>query len=128
MPASESDAVAYKLMPFFIARFIANGNVYDPETNTRTKFAAEDIEALEEQYGLDKNQCNAFVRKVYAKHSEESAFRTYIGVPKPGKNVRKTHSSFFHARSIAVRFIFWFRRHVAIFVQNLKLLIMIISQ
>ena len=103
MPASEADAVAYKLMPFFVARFIANGNVYDPETNTRTKFADKDLEALEEQYGLDKNQCNAFVRKAYFNHKSEASFRNYIGVDAnhevPTVNeVNSTCNSYFFTR------------------------------
>jgi hypothetical protein len=88
MPAStsgEDRAIAHKLMPFFVARFIANGNVYDQDR--RTTFTDEDKAALKAQHKLETEQCTCFARNAYARHQSEDSFRKYINVPKTGNSV-----------------------------------------
>ncbi len=92
MPASVASTgagreIAQWLLPVFVARFIANGNLYDTDPNTRTRFTDEDMDELKHQYDIDPDQCKRFATKAYFNHKNEEAFRDYIGVPKPGKNV-----------------------------------------
>ena len=85
--------IAQWLLPVFVARFIANGNRYDPDPNTRTRFTEEDIDELTHKYAVDSEQCNRFAKKAYLNHKGEKAFRSYIGVPEPGNDVRHFSSS-----------------------------------
>jgi hypothetical protein len=95
MHASSSGAVreiAQWLLPVFVARFLANGNRYDTDPSTRTRFTDEDMDELNHKYNIDSEQCKRFATKAYFKHKSEEAFRDYIGVPEPGKNVRNIYS------------------------------------
>jgi hypothetical protein len=80
--------IAQWLLPVFIARFLANGNRYDTDPNTRTRFTDEDMDELNHKYGIDPEQCNRFTKKAFFNHKDEKAFRDYIGVPEPGKSLK----------------------------------------
>ena len=91
--------VAHMLFVPFVARFIADGNVYRPEDQSR--FTFEEREALKKQYpgALTTGQCYDFARNAYLLHEGETAFRAYIGVHAPGKNVRKMFQTIFNVNS-----------------------------
>jgi hypothetical protein len=86
--SSSGRDIAQWLLPVFVARFLANGNRYDTNPNTRTRFTEEDLDELNRKYDIDSEQCKRFATKAYFNHKSEEAFRDYIGVPEPGKNVR----------------------------------------
>jgi hypothetical protein len=81
--------IAQWLLPVFVARFIANGNRYDPDPNSRTRFTDDDMDDLNHKYEIDSEQCKRFAKKAYLNHKGEKAFRDYIGVPEPRDNVRQ---------------------------------------
>ena len=83
MPASSSGAgreIAQWLLPVFVARFLANGNRYDTDPNTRTRFTEEDMDELHHKHDIDSEQCKRFATKAYFNHKSEDSFRKYIGV------------------------------------------------
>ncbi len=89
MTASSSGReIAQWLLPVFVARFIANGNVYDQDN--RTTFTEEDKAAMKKQHKLETEQCTCFARNAYVRHQSEESFRKYINVPTPWKSVRKS--------------------------------------
>jgi hypothetical protein len=76
--STTSREIAHILMPIFRARFIADGNVYDPEKPSRFNDADRAAAAA---HGLAREQCTCWARAVYLRNPvNEASFRKYIDI------------------------------------------------